>query len=238
MGLELGLELRPSSRLSVVGYIASIPMDFFLVLVWDGFRQSSSPSSQVFCGLLLRLRSQLSLFSSSNVEAAVKIPNPALNTDAAPVSSTLCVRELAMSKADETRVSELLSQELGLELSNRKYYLNGWGEADNFYQISDDKFLVLEVETSQKHPSTNVLKLWPYMEENIERSIVLIQTFFPDSPGLKSNRGKLSAWVASKMSESLLSRFYYFRLVVSKEFTLIEGLSNLTQFLEQFANDA
>ena len=143
-----------------------------------------------------------------------------------------------MSKVDEVGVSESLSRELGLVFSNRKFKLEGWGEADNFSYLSSTRLLLLEVETSQKHPNTNVLKLWPYLEDHEDQSVILVQTFFHDSPGLKSNRGELASWLASKMSEILGGRFFYFRLVVNRDYSEKEGLQDLRLFLKKSAGNA
>jgi len=119
-----------------------------------------------------------------------------------------------MSKIDEEKVSKILETNLKINFSNSKFHLDGWGQVDNWVKLDNEKYLFLEIETSQKHPNTNVLKLWPYLDYNIEKKIFLIQTYFLYSPGLTSNRGKLSEWTASKLKAIYKNRFDYFKLVI------------------------
>lgn len=71
-----------------------------------------------------------------------------------------------MSKIDEQSVSEFIADQLQIQFKDTKYKLDGWGEVDNRAQLDSGVFVFIEVETSQKHPNTNVLKLWPYLDEN------------------------------------------------------------------------
>lgn len=119
-----------------------------------------------------------------------------------------------MSKVDEQSVSEFIADQLQINLMGTKYRLDGWGEVDNWAQLDDGIFVFLEVETSQKHPNTNVLKLWPYLDDNKAIRIFLIQTYFPTSPGLTSNRGRLGEWTANKLKTILGKRFDYQKLVI------------------------
>ncbi|MEO5645831.1 MAG: hypothetical protein ABIQ40_08440 [Bacteroidia bacterium] len=119
-----------------------------------------------------------------------------------------------MSKVDEQSVSEFIAEQLQINLKGTKYRLDGWGEVDNWAQLDNGVFVFLEVETTQKHPNTNVLKLWPYLEDNKAIRIFLIQTYFPTSSGLTSNRGRLGEWTANKLKTILGKRFDYQKLVI------------------------
>lgn len=119
-----------------------------------------------------------------------------------------------MSKVDEQRVSEFIADELQINFEGTKFRLDGWGEVDNWTQLDKGVFVFLEVETSQKHPNTNVLKLWPYLDDNKEIRLFLIQTYFSKSPGLASNRGRLSEWTANKLKILLDKRFDYKKLII------------------------
>ena len=127
-----------------------------------------------------------------------------------------------MSKIHEGEVASFLSDKLNLKFENSKFKLNGWGEEDDWAQLDNGVFVFLEVETSQKHPNTNVLKVMPYLDENKATRIFLIQTFFPDSPGLNSNRGKLGEWTANKFKNILGKRFDYYKLVITDNITAQE----------------
>ncbi len=124
-----------------------------------------------------------------------------------------------MSKIDENQVTNIISDNLGIRFAGSKFKLDGWGEVDNWSQLENGVYLFLEVETSQKHPNTNVLKVWPFMDENKKIKIFLIQTFFPNSPGLTSNRGKLCEWTAAKIKNIHGKRFNYYKLVINDSLT-------------------
>src|SRR3954468_15873817 len=115
---------------------------------------------------------------------------------------TVHYRATSMAKCDEISVAVLISRELGVEFSGRKFPLGVWGKVDDYVELRRNQYLFLEVETSQKHPNTNVLKVWPYLEAHPKVSIVLAQAFFPQSPGCNSSRGKLGCWLGERL-ESL-----------------------------------
>ena len=132
-----------------------------------------------------------------------------------------------MAKACENFVSSNLSKRLGISFENKKYNLESWGEADNFSELREDAILLLEVEKGQKHPSTNVLKVWPYLEPNDDITIALAHAFFHDSPGLSSSRGRLAEWIGEKMEDEFGNRFSYHRLIFNTKKNNIEGLNGL-----------
>jgi len=121
-----------------------------------------------------------------------------------------------MSKVDEQRISEFIADQLQINFRGNKFKLEDWGEVDNWTQLDNGILLFLEVETNQKHPNTNVLKLWPYLENNKETRIFLIQTYFPTSPGLTSNRGRLAEWTANKLKAIFGKRFDYQKLIIDE----------------------
>lgn len=119
-----------------------------------------------------------------------------------------------MSKADEVRVAREIGSVLGIGLEARGLILNTWGKSECFARLGQHSYLVLEVETSQKHPTTNVAKLWPFLDENPATHIFLIHAYFQGSVGRESSRGRIAAWLGRKMEEILEERFRYFRIVV------------------------
>lgn len=122
-----------------------------------------------------------------------------------------------MSKKDEINVSKLIEDNLNIKFQNRRYILDNWGQVDNWCEIANNIFLFLEVETSQKHPNTNVLKVWPYLLEHRNIRVFLIQTYFTYSPGFKSNRGRLSEWLGNEIKRQSNGRFNYNRIIVDED---------------------
>ena len=118
-----------------------------------------------------------------------------------------------MSKEDENKVADLISNDLSISFESNNFDLDGWGKVDKWVEISSNVFLFLEVESKQKHPNTNVNKLWPYLDCHQNKKVILIQAYFSNSPGLNSNRGKLSEWTAKQLESIFKGRFYYFKFV-------------------------
>lgn len=126
----------------------------------------------------------------------------------------------------------IVSTKLGLAFQGNQYDLERWGRVDDYSILSDQTLVFLEIETRQKHPCTNVLKLWPILETQLSFRFLLIQVFFPDSPGLNSSRGNLGSWLGEKMEKEFPSRFFYRRLVISKQTNeIVEGSKSLEDLL-------
>ena len=141
------------------------------------------------------------------------------------------------TRAIEQRIADVLSKALRVTFDGAHYLLDGWGEADDSALLSPSARLLLEVETSQKHPNTNVLKVWPYLDAHNELSVILIQTYFEDSPGLRSNQGKLADWTASKMEDVFGSRFRYVKLIFSSDFEPTGDFGCIVSMIESTKGD-
>ena len=137
-----------------------------------------------------------------------------------------------MSKEDELLISNYFGKYFSKKFENSKYNLN-WGQVDDWLKLKENSFLFLEIETSQKHPNTNVLKIWPFLEENKEIRIFLIQSFFTDSTCMNSSRGLLGEWTGKQLEKMYPNRFKYYKVVFKKE--KIELSSNkLKEDLQKF----
>lgn len=102
--------------------------------------------------------------------------------------------------------------------------------ADFCCVLPSHSFLILEIEASgQKHPNTNVLKVWPYLTENPETSVILVHAFLSSNPQLSGSRGRLCTWLAREMEVQLGRRFRYVRVVISADdFSVLEGGNELS----------
>jgi len=100
-----------------------------------------------------------------------------------------------------------IAEKLGFYFNPQEYSLDGWGEVD-FFSYKDGILILLEIEKGQKHPNTNVLKVWPYLAENPEKKILLIQLIRPENnaPG---NRIRLCKFTGKKLEEMFSGRFSY-----------------------------
>jgi hypothetical protein len=110
------------------------------------------------------------------------------------------------------QISSILEMELQINFENLEFHLNGWGDVDNYAVIDKNTYVFLECEHAQKHPNTNVLKLYPYLEENPEISITLIHFFFRENK-VPKNRLALCDFIADKMKTQFGSRFNYKKII-------------------------
>jgi hypothetical protein len=85
--------------------------------------------------------------------------------------------------------------------------LEHWGNVD-YYSKQGNVLVLLEIEKGQKHPNTNVLKVWPFLEENREIKILLIQIIHPENKAPK-NRLQLCKFTGKKLEEIYPDRFKY-----------------------------
>lgn len=87
--------------------------------------------------------------------------------------------------------------------------LDGWGNVD-FYCKHNGILVLLEVEKTQKHPNTNVLKLWPFLEKHTEQKVLLLHVIRPENKAPK-NRLNLCDFAGKKLEEIYPDRFKYFK---------------------------
>lgn len=120
------------------------------------------------------------------------------------------------TSAENIIVSEILEKELGVSFSNEELNINNWGHVDNYCEFSPDTIILLECESGQKHPTTNVLKLFPYLEEQDQLHVILIHYFFPENNAPK-NRIALCEFMGSKLENFFGIRFQYVRLSCAPE---------------------
>jgi hypothetical protein len=101
----------------------------------------------------------------------------------------------------------LTPKETEMEKGIRRLGGNFWGFPDGMDLLGEDQFLYFEIEEGQHHPSTNVLKYWPILEESPSIRIILVQWIRkkPKSP----NRWKLAQFVGAKMMLEFPDRFQY-----------------------------
>lgn len=105
-------------------------------------------------------------------------------------------------------VSAIIEKQLSIKFENFEFNLQGWGEVDNYAVVGENSYVFLECEFGQKHPNTNVLKLYPFLEENPQISVTLIHFFFREKKTPK-NRLKLCSFIAEKMKNEFGNRFNY-----------------------------
>jgi len=123
-----------------------------------------------------------------------------------------------MKKTDKKNlpIAMILEKELGIIFKNYEYSLDRWGDGDNYCPIGNNSLIFLECENTQKHPNTNVLKYWPFLEKNSSTRVVLFQYFFSENKAPK-NRLALCNFLALKIQELFPKRFQYIKLIGGKE---------------------
>ncbi len=88
-----------------------------------------------------------------------------------------------------------------------EFRLDSWGSSD-FYCYNGDVLVLLEVEKGQKHPNTNVLKVWPYLEQNEKEKILFIHVIRPENNAPKNRLG-LCTFTGEKLEVIFKRRFAY-----------------------------
>ena len=111
-----------------------------------------------------------------------------------------------------TIVSSEIEKQLNIKFENFEFKLGSWGEVDNYSIIDTNTIVFLECEKGKKHPNTNVLKLYPYLEENPEIKITLIHYFFKENKTPK-NRLALCDFIVNKMRKKFGNRFTYKKII-------------------------
>jgi hypothetical protein len=108
-------------------------------------------------------------------------------------------------------ISETIAKELGITFNNEEFSLGKWGEVDNWCELSHDTIVMLECERGQKHPNTNILKLYPWLEEFPKAHVILLHYFFPENKAPK-NRLALCDYLGEKITKEYTDRFQYVSL--------------------------
>ena len=110
-----------------------------------------------------------------------------------------------MSKVTEE--NQFIANCLGIDFESSELKLGKWGNVD-FYSQHGNILVLLEVEKGQKHPSTNVIKVWPYLEENPDLKILLIQIVRQENNAPK-NRIALCKYIGKKIESEFPKRFRF-----------------------------
>ena len=141
---------------------------------------------------------------------------------------------MAKTKTTQEYAAQIVTRDTGVEFESRCRPLEGWGSVDKQAVLKEKEkcYLFLETEDGQKHPCTNVVKLWPYLEANSQESVILVQVFFQDRKNRDSSRGRLGPFIARKMGDALNGRFRYCQLVIDRDTDrIVEGLNELRSLL-------
>lgn len=108
-------------------------------------------------------------------------------------------------------ISQKFAKSLKLDFYNSEFSLDGWGDVDNYAKLNNSTFVFLECERGQKHPNTNVLKVWPYLEKNEKVKIILIHYIYHDNKA-PQNRVKLCSFLGKKLEKMFPDRFRYYKI--------------------------
>lgn len=120
------------------------------------------------------------------------------------------------TKKENIEISQYIEKVLGITFKNEEFNLGNWGHVDNSCELINNKIILLECEGGQDHPCTNVLKLWPYLEEFSKKEVILIHYFFPRNDAPK-NRVALCHFLGEKLENIFGKRFRYVHIKCEKE---------------------
>lgn len=136
-----------------------------------------------------------------------------------------------MPMETEIRVKEAITALTSLSFEIRGLSLGTKERVDGWIKLNDEVWLILELEDQQKHSPTNILKLWRFLENKTEITIVLMHVFFNDSKVMESSRGTLGFWLAQKIEKLLPHRFYYRRLTIDRTYSNWTGEAELIEVI-------
>jgi len=114
-------------------------------------------------------------------------------------------------------ISQAIEEAIGITFSNEEFSLGKWGEVDNWCNLSYDTLILLECEKGQKHPNTNILKLYPYLDEFPKVNVMLIHYFFPENKA-PQNRVALCHFLGDKLEAEFGIRFQYIHLKCPQDY--------------------
>ena len=132
------------------------------------------------------------------------------------------------TKKENIVISKIIEKKWNISFENNEFKLGKWGDVDNFCRVNDKLIILMEFEKGQKHPNTNILKIWPFLEENNDLRIVLLHYFFPENKAPK-NRKRLCFFLGEKLEKLFETRFRYVQL---NEDT-INDLKSLKSFINK-----
>jgi hypothetical protein len=136
-----------------------------------------------------------------------------------------------MAAVVEQKVRESMTNLVGLFFEKTKPNLGSREKVDGWIKLTENRWLILEVEDGQKHPTTNVAKLWRFLDGNPDTSIILAHVYFPDSKAIKSSRGELAFWIGNQIETLLTGRFYYRRLTIDRKYSEWTGDKELLEVI-------
>ncbi len=132
-------------------------------------------------------------------------------------------------------ISRIIENALGITFINEEFSLGKWGEVDNWCHLSHDIIILLECEKGQKHPNTNVLKLYPYLEEFPKVHVILIHYFFPENKAPR-NRVALCNFLGEKLEYEYGLRFQYVHLKCEPDQISEELKKHKTKLMNTLSN--
>jgi hypothetical protein len=110
-----------------------------------------------------------------------------------------------MSTTEATRALNQIERAAGVAFERGgRIAVGQWSYADCRHAFTADRCVFIEVERAQKHPTTNVVKYWPWLEDDVSRTMILIHLF-----DRNTSRRSLARWLGVKMETELAGRFRY-----------------------------
>jgi len=119
--------------------------------------------------------------------------------------------------------TDRIASALKIKFTDKELSLDGWGHADNYVFLDNNKLLIAEIEIGQKHPTTNILKLWPFLENNPKLSIFLIHVLTNEN-NVSKNRLKICHFLGDKLEKLYPKRFRYYYVNGTLDKETISGI--------------
>lgn len=140
--------------------------------------------------------------------------------------------------AVEKAVASLVGKTIGVKFGDARRSFAPWSQFDRCLELQPHRWLVLDVEGAQNHPTTNVLKAWPLLEDSPQLAIFMVHVFLADAQTLNSSRARLAYWLGEKMESLLAPRFLYRRRYVDTLANPIEHAEELQGDIDLWRSNA
>lgn len=141
-----------------------------------------------------------------------------------------------MAKEIENRVREYLERRLNLKFEATHLDIGTREKVDGWIQLAKPWLLILEVEDQQPHPTTNVLKLWPFLEARRDVAAVLVHVYFPTSRAVTGSRSDLATWLGNRLERMFPKRFKYQRLDINWVGDTCQGYEDLVRTVQSLSH--
>ncbi|GEM_PF-3779851 len=139
---------------------------------------------------------------------------------------------------EEEKIKDCIDSLKSLDFVRKEYRIKQrndkeLGYIDYAWEGKKNLLVLFEYEGKQAHPCTNVLKVWPYLEDFPDKKVLLFQYFAERSRESNSSRMRLAEFLGEKLINHYKERFKYFPYY-GKDESMEHIIGNIKKECEEF----